>query len=110
MTKTALALAMVIFAISADCFATSQWNVNATPCVADAGSIQKNLYLGTGGTIKFATGKSRDIVLYCPISFKLGFTPSIIGLVYYDHFAVPGQHGTVPHIKIARSPGCTYSS
>ncbi|MGB9119858.1 MAG: hypothetical protein WCE73_04505 [Candidatus Angelobacter sp.] len=105
MTRTALAIAMGIFAISANCFATSEWNVNATSCVADAGSIQKSLYLGTGGTIKFASGKTGDIVLYCPISFKVGFTPSIIGLVYYDDSAVPGNHVTVQLIKMAMDTG-----
>jgi hypothetical protein len=74
MIKGALAIAIGISAISATSYAASEWNVNGTSCVADAGSIRGNLYIGTGGTIKFASGQTGDIVLYCPVSFNLGFT------------------------------------
>jgi hypothetical protein len=64
-------------------FAFEQWNVTGTSCVADAGSIFNQLYLGTGGTVRFATGKTRNIVLYCPVGDP-GFKPRLLGLVYYD--------------------------
>ncbi|HEX4605228.1 MAG TPA: hypothetical protein VH724_14605 [Candidatus Angelobacter sp.] len=109
MIKAALALAIGISALSANLYATSQWNVNATSCVADAGSIQGNLYLGTGGTVKFASGKTGNIVLYCPVSFKLGFTPSIIGMVYYDDSSSPGNHVTAQLVKMAMDTGAITS-
>jgi len=109
MIKAALALAIGISAISTASYATNQWNVNATSCVADAGSIQGNLYIGTGGTVKFANGKTGDIVLYCPVSFKLGFTPSIIGLVYYDDSSSSGNHVTAQLIKMAMDTGAITS-
>jgi hypothetical protein len=105
MIRTALALAIGISVISTASYATNEWNVNATSCVADAGTIQKGLYLGTGGTVKFASGKTGDIVLYCPVSFKLPFTPSIIGLVYYDDSPAAGNHVTVQLIKMAMDTG-----
>ncbi len=109
MIKTALALIIGIFALSTNSYATNQWNINATSCVADAGTIQKSLYLGTGGTVKFASGKTGDIVLYCPVSFKLPFTPSIIGMVYYDDSPVAGNHVTAQLIKMAMDTGAITS-
>src|SRR6266436_5038766 len=109
MIKAALALALGISAISATSYATSEWNVNGTSCVADAGAIRNNLYLGTGGTVKFASGKTGDIVLYCPVSFKLGFTPSVLGLLYYDDTRAAGNHVTVQLIKMAMDTGALTS-
>ena len=43
-----------------------------------------------------ASGKTGDIVLYCPALLKLGFTPSILGLVYYDDTSAPGNPGDRP--------------
>jgi hypothetical protein len=104
-----LAISIGLWAIPAPLYATSEWNVNATSCVADAGSIRDNLYIGTGGTIKFASGKTGDIVLYCPVSFKLGFTPSILGLTYYDDTSAPGNHVTVQLIKMEMDTGAITS-
>jgi hypothetical protein len=83
---------------------TNEWNVNGTSCVADAGSIRDNLYLGTGGTVKFANGKTGDIILYCPVP-NLGWTPSILGLLYYDDSRDAGNHVTVQLIKMAMDFG-----
>jgi hypothetical protein len=105
MNKAALAIAIGISAISTTSYAFSQWNVNGTSCVADAGSIQNNLYIGTGGTVKFASGKTGDIVLYCPVSANLGFTPSLLGLTYYDDTSAPGNHVTVQLIKMDMGTG-----
>ena len=105
MIKAALAIAIGISAISATSYGTNEWSVNATSCVPDAGTIQKNLHLGTGGTVKFASGKTGDIVLYCPVSFKLGFTPSILGFVYYDDTSAAGNHVTVGLIKMVMDTG-----
>jgi hypothetical protein len=92
MTKTicAAAVAAVLMCTSAT-FAFEQWNVNGTSCVADAGSIFGQLYLGTGGTVKFATGKTGNIVLYCPVSDPR-FKPRLLGLVYYDDSNAAGNH------------------
>jgi hypothetical protein len=109
MIKAALAIAIGISAISATSYATSEWNVNGTSCVADAGSIQGNLYIGTGGTVKFASGKTGDIVLYCPVSFNLGFTPSVLGLTYYDDTSAAGNHVTVQLIKMGLDTGAITS-
>src|SRR5438132_10689130 len=105
-----MAIAIGISAMCAVCFAPtayafSEWNVNGTSCVADAGSIQNNLYIGTGGTVKFASGKLGDIVLYCPVSFNLGFTPALLGLTYYDDTSAAGNHVTVMFIKMAMDTG-----
>src|SRR5256885_5986937 len=108
MTKTALALAVAI-ALSGTSYAANFWTVNATSCVADAGSIQNNLYIGTGGTIKFASGKTGDIVLYCPVSFNLGFKPDVLGFVYYDDSASAGNHVTAQLIKMEIDTGAITS-
>lgn len=105
MIKTALALAFGILTLSTTSFATNEWNMNAASCTPDAGTIQKGLHLGTGGTVKFAEGKTGDIVLYCPVSYKLPFTPSVIGLVYYDDASAAGNHVTVQLIKMAMDTG-----
>jgi hypothetical protein len=105
MNKAALAIAIGISTVSTTSYAFNQWNVNGTSCVADAGSIQNNLYLGTGGTVKFASGKIGDIVLYCPVSANLGFTPSVLGLTYYDDTSAAGNHVTVQLIKMDMGTG-----
>jgi hypothetical protein len=107
MTKAAFAFAMtiVVSAISATSYGANFWNVNGTSCVADAGTIRDGLYLGTGGTVKFASGKTGDIVLYCPVSFKLDFKPSIVGLTYYDDSPSADHHVTVQLIKMAIDTG-----
>jgi hypothetical protein len=107
--KVVLSIAIGLSALSATAYATNEWNVNGASCVADAGSIRNNLYIGTGGTVKFAGGKTGDIVLYCPVSFKLGFTPSILGLLYYDDATAPGNHVTVQLIKMAMDTGAITS-
>ena len=61
--------------------------------------------MGTGGTVKFASNKTGDIVLYCPVSYKLPFTPSILGLVYYDDSPASGNHVTAQFIKMAMDTG-----
>jgi len=108
MIKTALAIAIGILAISATSYAYNEWNVNGTSCVADAGSIRDNLYIGTGGTVKFATGKTGNIVLYCAVP-NLGFTPSVLGLLYYDDTSATGNHVTVQLIKMAMDTGAIAS-
>ena len=108
-TGKSLMLSIGLLAMCGTSFATNEWNVNGTSCVADASSIQGNLYLGTGGTVKFASGKTGDIILYCPVSFKLGFTPSILGLVYYDDTSAPGNRVTVQLIKMEVDTGAITS-
>jgi hypothetical protein len=61
------------------------------------------------GHRKFASGKTGDIVLYCPVSYKLPFTPSIIGLVYYDDSRTPGNHVTAQLIKMTMDTGAITS-
>jgi hypothetical protein len=109
MIKTALAIAFGILTLSTTSYATNEWNMNAASCTPDAGTIQKGLHLGTGGTVKFAEGKTGDIVLYCPVSLKPGFAPSIIGLVYYDDSSAPGNHVTAQLIKMAMDTGAITS-
>src|SRR5260221_3368626 len=100
MIKATLAIAIGISAMSATAYAVNAYNVNATSCVADAASIRNNLYIGTGGTIKFAAGKTGNIVLYCPV-LSLGFTPQLLGFAYYDDTSVASNHITVQLIKMA---------
>jgi hypothetical protein len=71
---------------------------------ADSGTIRDGLYLGTGGTVKFASGKTGDIVLYCSLA-SLDFAPSILGLLYYDDSSAAGNHVTVQLIKMAMDTG-----
>src|SRR5687767_871919 len=85
--------------------AVVQWNVNGTACIADAGAIQGNLYIGTGGTVKFASAKTGRITLYCPVSDRLGFKPTLIGLTYYDDSAIAGNHVTAQYIAMDISTG-----
>ena len=107
--KVVLSIAMAFMATPGISYAANEWNVNGTSCVADAGSIQGNLYIGTGGTVKFANGKTGNIVLYCPVSYNLGFTPSVLGLTYYDDTAAAGNHVTVQLIKMAMDTGAITS-
>jgi hypothetical protein len=109
MIKLVLSIVIGLWAFAGTSYATSEWNVNGTSCVADAASIRNNLYIGTGGTVKFATGKTGDIVLYCPVSYNLGFTPSILGLTYYDDTSAAGNHVTVQFIKMAMDTGAITS-
>ena len=95
---------IAISTISANSYAAGVWVVNAASCTADAGSIQNDLYIGTGGTIKFASGKVGDIVLYCPVA-NLGFTPNRVMLTHYDDTTASGNHVTVQFIKMAKSTG-----
>ena len=104
MFKTALRIAIAISILSATSFAFNQWNVNGTSCVADSGSINNQLYLGTGGTVKFAPGKTGDIVLYCAVS-NPGIKPTLIGITYYDDSRVAGNHVTAQLIKMDLSTG-----
>ncbi len=105
MIRLSTVIAIGMWALSSPIYAFNQWNMNAASCVADAGSIQGDLYIGTGGTIKFGSGKIGDIVLYCPVSSKLAFTPSILALVYYDDTSVPGNHVTAQLIKMDMGNG-----
>ena len=79
----ALSIAAIVVGISATSYAKHQWNINAASCVADAGTIRNSLYLGTGGTVKFASGKTGDIILYCPVP-NLSFTPALLQLDFLD--------------------------
>jgi len=111
MTKTMLAFAtaIAISTMSSTAHAANFWNVNATSCVPDSASIQGNLYIGTGGTVKFAPGKTGNIVLYCPVSFKLHFKPDVIGITYYDDTSSPGNHVSVQLIKMEIGTGAITS-
>src|SRR6478672_5905790 len=106
LTRNIAALALVcgLSAHSERAHAFNEWNVNGTSCVADAGAIQNNLYIGTGGTVKFAAGKIGDIVLYCPVA-NLNFKPSVIGLTYYDDTSAVGNHVTAQLIKMEMGTG-----
>jgi len=79
----AVSIAIMVAAVSATSYAKNQWNINAASCVADAGSIRDSLYLGTAGTIKFASGKTGDIILYCPVP-NLAFRPALLLLDFLD--------------------------
>jgi hypothetical protein len=100
---SAVAVAAVLVCTTTT-FAFEQWNVNGTSCVADAGSIFNQLYLGTGGTVKFAPGKTGNIVLYCPVS-NPRFKPTLLGLVYYDDSRAAGNHVTAQLIKMEIGTG-----
>jgi hypothetical protein len=102
--KSACRIAVAIAALSATSFAFNQWNVNGTSCVADSGSINNQLYLGTGGTVKFAAAKIGDIVLYCAVTDP-GFKPTLLGITYYDDSRVAGNHVTAQLIKMDISTG-----
>ncbi len=104
MLKAGLRIALAIAALSATSFGFNQWNVNGTSCVADSGSINNQLYLGTGGTVKFASGKTGDIVLYCAVNDP-GFKPRLLGITYYDDSGRPGNHVTAQLIKMDLSTG-----
>ena len=108
MLRAMLAIAIGIATMSATSYAYNEWNVNGTSCVADSGTIRDGLYLGTGGTVKFASGKTGDIVLYCSVA-SLTFTPSVLGLLYYDDSSAAGNHVTVQLIKMAMDTGAITS-
>jgi hypothetical protein len=80
--------------------AAELWSMNGTSCTPDAGSIRNSLYLGTAGTVKFASGKVGNIVLYCPVP-TLGWTPTSIAIQYYDDTATPGNHVTAQFIEMS---------
>jgi hypothetical protein len=103
MNMIKVAIALGIGATSFFCsgaYAFEQWEMNATSCTPDAGSIRNNLYIGTGGTVKFAPGKVGDIVLYCPVP-TLSWTPTSIAIQYYDDSAASGNHVTAQFIEMS---------
>jgi hypothetical protein len=104
MTKALGAIAFGICALSAPAYAYNQWNINASSCTADAGAIRNDLYIGTGGTVKFGSGKMGDIVLYCPVP-KLNFTPTLLAVIYYDDTFISGNHVTAQLIRMDMSTG-----
>ena len=104
MFKAIARIALALAALSSTSLAYDQWNVNGASCIADAASINNQLYLGTGGTVKFAAGKTGDIVLYCPVT-SLGFTPTLLGLTYYDDSRATGNHVVAQLIKMDISTG-----
>jgi hypothetical protein len=81
-------------------YAFEQWSMNATSCTPDAGSIRNNLYIGTGGTIKFASGKVGNIILYCPVP-TLSWTPTTIAMQIYDDSDAAGNHITAQLIEMS---------
>jgi hypothetical protein len=85
----------------------SEWNINASSCVADAGSIQGNLYIGTAGSIKWAPNKTGTITLYCPVP-PLGFKPADIGITYYDDTASGTDHIVAKLVQMNISGGIAY--
>ena len=54
--------------------------------------------------MKFATGKTANIVLYCPVADP-GFKPRLLGLTYYDDSRAAGNHVTAQLIKMDMSTG-----
>ena len=94
-----LALVATSF-FSSQAYAFEQWSINATSCTADAGSIRDNLYIGTAGTVKFASNKVGNIILYCPVP-TLTWTPTSIAIQYYDDTAAAGNHVTAQFIKMS---------
>jgi len=101
MLKIAVALAAVATSLfESSAYAFEQWSMNASACTPDAGSTQGNLYIGTAGTIKFASAKTGNIVLYCPVP-TLSWTPTSIAIQYYDDSAVKGDHVTAQFIEMS---------
>jgi hypothetical protein len=95
----ALAIGATSF-LGSGAYAAELWSMNATSCTPDAGSIRSNLYIGTAGTVKFATGKVGDIIVYCPVP-TLSWTPTSIAIQYYDDTAAPGNHVTAQLIEMS---------
>ena len=103
MNRIVIVIALAIgatFFFPSNAYAFDQWSMNATSCTADAGSIRNSLYLGTAGTVKFASGKVGDIILYCPVP-TLSWTPRNIAIQYYDDTAAAGNHVSAQFIKMS---------
>ena len=103
MNRIIVVLALAIgatFFCGSRAYAFEQWSMNATSCTADIGSIRDSLYLGTGGTVKFASGKVGNIILYCPVP-TLSWTPRSIAIQYYDDTAAAGNHVTAQFIRMS---------
>jgi hypothetical protein len=103
MNRIIVVIALAIVATSffgSKAYAFEQWSMNATSCTADAGSIRDNLYIGTAGTVKFASNKVGNIILYCPVP-TLNWTPNSIAIQYYDDSPTAGNHVTAQFIKMS---------
>lgn len=93
------ALLCTAVASTAHAAPTHQWHVNASSCIPDNTAIQSNLYLNSGGSTGFASGKSGDIILYCPVP-PLPFTPTALELGYFDSVGSSTNHVVAKYIKL----------
>lgn len=85
MLKVAILVAsLALAAVESHAEAGTTFNINATSCVADSASIENGLVFSTGGTVGFASGKTGQITMYCPIPYDLGFTPATLEIDYSD--------------------------
>jgi hypothetical protein len=107
MFKAALRIAIAILALSATSFAYNQWNVNGTSCVADAGSIfHQQPALPRHGRHDEVRGGERPATSSCIARLPAWvFTPTLLGLTYFDDSRVAGNHVTAQLIKMDISTG-----
>jgi len=80
--KSFLITCAVLVGLGTAAEASSSWQINASSCVQDASTIQAGLALNVNGHVTFMSGKYGDLVLYCPIPYNLGFSPTVMSLVY----------------------------
>jgi hypothetical protein len=78
----------------------SSWQMNASSCVADASTIQAGLALNVNGHVTFASGKYGDLVLYCPIPYNLGFSPTLMNFVYTTNANTSTDYIEMQYVKM----------
>ncbi len=83
----AIVLAVLVVTAAPASANTHRWASNASSCVPGDPAIQNDLYLVTGGSVKFASGASGRITLYCPVSSFLQTMPFLLNgqLLYYKN-------------------------
>jgi hypothetical protein len=103
--KTTILLCSALITLVVSRAEAGQFNINGTSCVPDASTTIPDLYHGTGGSVDFASAKTGTIIFYCPIPYDLGFTPTKIGIVYYDDSGIADNNVNAQLVEMDMTTG-----
>jgi len=98
--KSFLITCAVLVGLGTAAEASSYWQINASSCVQDASTIQAGLALNVNGHVTFASGKYGDLVLYCPIPYNLGFSPTLMSFVYTTNANTVTDYIEMQYVKM----------
>ncbi len=104
MKALAISIAMAVFVFAGRAEA-GQYNINASSCVPDSSATLNGLHFDVAGTVGFQPGKTGDIILYCPVPYNLGFSPSWISMLYRHDANSASDYIRVQYIKMNVNTG-----